>query len=465
MRTVLTLVAGLACWAGTARCSQAQDQPKDRPKAQELNASRLRELILKLDANKDHKLEKSEVADTDREAFERLLAMGDENKNGVLEESELRALMARAQTPGGAQMERLAAMDRNKDGKVSEAEFTGPPELFRRLDANKDGFVTPAEAGAVLNTRAGPGQPPRAPSASVGLVPLTDLGTASYEGKPGGLYPDGRNQRPPAHEEAGLQLARAVRPLDKSGRPDDDGKIVLLSIGMSNTTQEFSTFKLLADRDPSKNPKLVIVDGAQGAMTAAVISNLENPRGQTFWQTIEDRLSKAGVTAAQVQVAWVKQADAGPSARFPEYPLALSSELERIAQILHERFPNLRLAYNSSRIYGGYATTALNPEPYAYQSGFAVKWLIEKQIKGAPELNFDPAKGAVKAPWLAWGPYLWADGTKARTDGLTYVKTDLGPDGTHPGPSGRQKVAKLLLDFFKTDSTARPWFLASNVAR
>lgn len=34
-------------------------------------------------------------------------------------------------------------------------------------------------------------------------------------------------------------------------------------------------------------------------------------------------------------------------------------------------------------------------------------------------------------------------------------------DGTHPSPtSGVQKVAGLLLDFFTTDPTARPWFLA-----
>ncbi len=31
-------------------------------------------------------------------------------------------------------------------------------------------------------------------------------------------------------------------------------------------------------------------------------------------------------------------------------------------------------------------------------------------------------------------------------------------DGTHPSPSGRQKVADLLLKFFKSDPTASPWF-------
>ena len=31
--------------------------------------------------------------------------------------------------------------------------------------------------------------------------------------------------------------------------------------------------------------------------------------------------------------------------------------------------------------------------------------------------------------------------------------------GTHQSPSGQRKVGKLLLDFFKSDSTTRPWFL------
>jgi hypothetical protein len=62
-------------------------------------------------------------------------------------------------------------------------------------------------------------------------------------------------------------------------------------------------------------------------------------------------------------------------------------------------------------------------------------------------------------PRLAWGPYLWADGVRARADGLTWVRGDLGPDGTHPDTAGRQKVARMLLEFLKTEATARPWFL------
>ena len=82
---------------------------------------------------------------------------------------------------------------------------------------------------------------------------------------------------------------------------------------------------------------------------------------------------------------------------------------------------------------------------------------LQDQSKGKPELNFDPGKEAVKAPLLLWGPYLWADGVKGRrTDELVWKREDIGPDGTHPSPSGRQKVAAQLLQFFKTaDGKAR----------
>jgi hypothetical protein len=297
------------------------------------------------------------------------------------------------------------------------------------------------------------------------LKPLTELGTGDYHGFPGGLYPGGKNERPADHETAGLALAQLVQPLDADGKPSANGKIVLLSVGMSNTTQEFSTFKRVADDDRDKNAKLVIVDGAQGGMSANRIINPEdNGSGTRYWTTVDQRLKSAGVSRAQVQVAWIKQADPGPTQGFPKYALLLQAELRQLVQHLHHRFPNLKLAYLSSRIYGGYAKTSLNPEPYAYESAFAVKWLIDEQLKGGPALNFDPAKAAVKAPWLSWGPYLWANGTTKRADGLSYEESDFAGDGTHPSAAGQRKVAGHLLHFFKTDSTAKSWFLRPGAA-
>src|SRR3974377_2338234 len=110
----------------------------------------------------------------------------------------------------------------------------------------------PAAAGllglmAVFAARAVPSDCTRT---SVGLIPVTELGTGLYQGRQGGLYPNGSNLRPAEHEAAGLAAPRAIRPLDALGAPDDKGgKVVFISVGMSNTTQEFSTFKPMADAD------------------------------------------------------------------------------------------------------------------------------------------------------------------------------------------------------------------------
>ena len=288
------------------------------------------------------------------------------------------------------------------------------------------------------------------------LKTLPNLGSEKYQGFEGGLYSGGKNERPKDHDAAGLALAKTIAPLGPDGTPAKDGKIVLLSVGMSNTTQAFFTFKRIADADDAKNPDLTIVDGAQGGMTAARIKATTSSQ---YWTVVDQRLKAANVAREQVQVAWIKQADAGPSQGFPKYAQTLRDELRQIGQLMHTRFPNLKIVYLSSRTYGGYATTSLNPEPYAYESGFSVKWLVEEQIAGEKELNFDPKKGEVMSPWLAWGPYLWANGTTKNADGLFYEAADFGGDGTHPSASGQKKVAGQLLAFFKTDSTAKGWFL------
>ena len=294
------------------------------------------------------------------------------------------------------------------------------------------------------------------------LKPLTELGADEYQGFKGGLYPDGKNERPADHEKAGLALAKKVQPLDADGKPSADGKIVLLSVGMSNTGQAFNGFIRAAKGDGGVNPKVVLLNGAQGGMTAHAIQDPDDQgTGTKYWDREDVILKEAGVTRAQVQAVWIKQADAGPSQGFPKYAQTLQAELEKVAQVLAARFPNVKLVYLSSRTYAGWAKTRLNPEPYAYESGFSVKWLIEKQIKGDADLNYDAARGAVKAPWLSWGPYLWANGATPRADGFRYEEGDFSSsDGTHESDAGVAKVGKELLKFFKTDSTTRDWFVA-----
>lgn len=299
-----------------------------------------------------------------------------------------------------------------------------------------------------------------AQKSSWGLIPLTELGASFYKNFQGGLYPGGYNTRPVKHDSIGIELSKKIKPLDKNGNMDTlNGKYVFLSIGMSNTTQEFTVFKTIADVDPDKNQKLVIVDGAQGGQTAAIISN----PSANFWSVIEQRLQQTGVTSKQVAVCWIKEADANPTQPFPVHANTLTNELVAIVKNIKEKYPNYNIAYLSSRTYGGYALTTLNPEPYAYESGFSVKWLIEKQINNDSELTC--VGDDAKSPWLSWGPYLWADGINQRSDGLIWLQTDFrSDDGTHPSDSGKRKVADLLLNFLKTDKTARNWFLKNSIS-
>jgi hypothetical protein len=291
---------------------------------------------------------------------------------------------------------------------------------------------------------------------SSGLKPLSEMSASDkYKGEDGGLYGAGQNEPPEAHQAAAKKEADKIVPLGASGEPAKDGKIVLVSISMSNATQEFSLFKQIADKDPQKSPLLTIVDCAQGGQAMA---QWVDPRAKA-WTEAERRLERAKVSPHQVQVAWVKLANVRPTGELTEHGKKLQKDTLAVLQNARARFPNLRIAYLSSRIYAGYATTPLNPEPYAYEGAFAVRWLIQDQIKGDGDLNYAAARGPVKAPLLLWGPYLWADGTTPRkSDGLVWERKDLADDGTHPSQSGRRKVADMLLGFFKTDRYSRAWF-------
>lgn len=299
-----------------------------------------------------------------------------------------------------------------------------------------------------------------AQSSHLGFVPLTDLMTGSYQGAEGGLYPGGENMRPALHDKEGLAQSNRLQPLDKRGRLDPrSGKIVVLSLGMSNAMLEFQVFADQAAVDPEKNPRVQVVNGAQGGQSADVI----NDPGAPYWARLQQILTASGVSPLQVQVLWIKEAHKGPTGGFVPAAKALQADLVKILHIAQQQFPNARLAYFSSRIFAGHAVGGLNPEPYAYESGFAVKWLIEQQLQGDPALNFDAARGPVVAPWLSWGPYNWADGDLPRSDGLTWIRSDFAADGTHPSAAGQSKVARALEDFFKTDATTRSWYLASPV--
>jgi hypothetical protein len=290
---------------------------------------------------------------------------------------------------------------------------------------------------------------------STGLKPLTEMTAEDrYKGEDGGLYGGGKNEPPEFHQRAARDAVQKITPLDAQGKPATDGKIVFISLGMSNTAGEFMSFKEVADRDPQKAQAVALVNCAVGG---AGVASWAKP-GSGTWQTVSERLKQAGVTAEQVQVAWIKHAEPGPSPDdMPlQYAKKIKADIAASLAITRNTFPNLRVAYLSSRIYGGYNIAGIrrvNPEPFAYETAFSVRWVIQEQI--------DREKaGKVEGPILLWGPYLWADGvTPRKSDGLVWERKDLGEDGVHPSKIGREKIANLLLAFFKGDAGAKTWFV------
>lgn len=294
---------------------------------------------------------------------------------------------------------------------------------------------------------------------TTGLVPLPDLGETAYLGFPGGLYPGGSNELPPAHLADALGQAALVVPRDAAGAPDAErGLIGFVAIGMSSLCHKWGRFEYLEDAAPDRHPRAVLVNGANGGSAA---DKIRNP-GDPYWNVLLDRVAKAGLSNAQVQVAWFEEAYQNPPSNFPQHALDLVDDMTTIVGIARGHFPNLRLLYVSCRSYGNYAIPAI--EPVSYENGFANKWLIENQIVGDPLLNWDPARGPVLAPLLVWGPYLWADGLNpngtGNSAGLSWCACDYEQCfDRHLDEVGEEKVWQLMHDQLRAEPLGRAWYV------
>ena len=131
----------------------------------------------------------------------------------------------------------------------------------------------------------------------------------------------------------------------------------------------------------------------------------------------------------------------------------LQRTLRSIVGILRTRFPQLKLVYVSSRIYGGYSESDLSPEPIAYESGFAVKWLIEERHQQSEFRQVDTLGFMGALPMGRWLE-------RRAATALCWERSDFEPDGVHTSEQGALKVATMLLEFFQQDAAAKPWFFS-----
>ena len=287
-------------------------------------------------------------------------------------------------------------------------------------------------------------------------IPMDQLGTGTYLGYEGGLYLSGSNTMPESHLQAGINLADQIVPLDANGNPSSTGKYVLLSLGTSTTYNEFERFLEYADHEPTLNPSLVIVEGAQ---PNEALDTLLGTSGKDFWNNLYNwSFPEAGVTPEQVVAVWIEPEDAHPPGPFPSDMEQMHTEMRTLIPNLLVRFPNLKILYLSSRAYAGYANPVkVVTEPYSYDQAYALQAVMNDQLNGDPALNFNPAAGPVVAPWLAWADYKWGNGMTAH-NGVVWSCADFRSDGYHVFGVGEDKVSGILMNFFKSDPTAAPWF-------
>jgi hypothetical protein len=236
-----------------------------------------------------------------------------------------------------------------------------------------------------------------------------------------------------SQDTIGRAFAALILPLNTNAQYDSvNGKAVLLSLGMSNASDEWcgigsslgvhnpgdafcgspnyhgtSSVYSFMNQATGLNSHLVIVNGAissQEACGYTVTSGATPPSHCAGFDTDigtvvndydaikADQLSLRGLSESQVQAIWLKEADVkiiqdslvGPlgCTSCPQGADAynLETNLGKIVRAAKIRYPNLRMVFLTSRSYGGFTTFTPTHEPYPYEGGFGNKWLVKAQI-------------------------------------------------------------------------------------
>jgi len=289
------------------------------------------------------------------------------------------------------------------------------------------------------------------------LPPLTELGTGTFKGHQGGLYPNGSNAMPPEFYNDAVQMASSIQPLDKNGKADVNGEIGLVALGASTVAMFSKGIDKMLAKSNVVNKELNFVNCGIGGQD---LSDIMDPNAN-FWSEVDSRVKSSGMTLDQVQVIWFQE----DNLKTRENDLdgrgkALVDDFTYMVQFCKKHYPNLKLFYVTGRHTTAFMSAEgkdKHREPKAYINGWATKWLIENQINGDKDLRYK-GDDAV-APLILWGPYFWTQGEKTRSDGYSWTPSLVVADGVHPTEAGVEKVSKDLVDFWQTDPVSKIWFL------
>jgi Ca2+-binding EF-hand superfamily protein len=239
-------VCGLGLAGNAAMAQDEADKPGD--------------LFKTLDKNNDGKLTSSEVSEDQKRFFDRLVRVGDTDKNGELTRSEFDKATSRdADNPAAAQTDRPDARRpaSGRPGQPGSDRARSAQEFFKRLDRNADGKVTLEEIPEAMRSRMKP-MFERFGKDEITLQDLEKLRPGSSNRRPAG-QPGQNSRRPGDMPRPGNGQAPAFfRQLDQDG----DGALSRSELERAAT--------LLEKLDRNGNGKLEIIELFAGRGTGSI---------------------------------------------------------------------------------------------------------------------------------------------------------------------------------------------------
>jgi hypothetical protein len=287
-------------------------------------------------------------------------------------------------------------------------------------------------------------------------IPINDLGTRTYMGYVGGLYPGGTNTPSGTYARDLLNACKLVVPIDTFGNASATGNIVFISLGGSTSGKMFDSMQSKTVNNPKTNPALRLLKCSNGFGSASLNSIL-NP-ADPYWEHVTQIIRGNKSSYRQVQVIYLETDDSSVSVKFPSRPDTVKTALQACFRTFKQLFPNCKLVYLLGRTqtfeYDTIKQKRFNREPAPYYFGWAVKWAIQDQINGAPGTAYK-GKNTV-SPLITWGWYEWGTDTP-RQDGFKWTQQDTR-DGLHATSVGEDTLSTRFQNFLLNDQTASIWY-------
>jgi hypothetical protein len=285
-------------------------------------------------------------------------------------------------------------------------------------------------------------------------IPINDLGTGTYRGFTGGLYPGGANSPSKQYKNDLKNFALSIVPLDSNGIHSFKGKIGFISLGGSTCGRNMTSLREKTLANPLTNPLLVLVNCSNGGGSSS-LNSIMDPN-DIYWTHVNSQLKAYHINDKQVQVIYLESDDSSVSHSFPGRIYLVRDDIEEIMRVCKTKFKQLKFIYVLGRTTTFHLTARQNQEPCPYFNGWADKFAIEDQINGLAGTAY---KGdSAVAPMITWGFYQWADGSAIpRQDGFTWQESDT-EDGLHGTDAGQDTLSTRFQNFLLKDKYASLWY-------